>query len=218
MRAAEPSSCRSGLMGAATTTRGDHAAAAASSSIARLTAAARLRCRRNNIPPPASSVEARGSQLPTRRIDATGKSGFKTVSPESADAEQPQCSATSVFLALGPTGNGPRDSSFVHAHERPRAHESPAARRRALGSSGPASRPAEDGRRDSNAANLTVEAPPATKAYSVSLRYLSDATGRTAGLALSSLIARGARAPPHGSERATCAGSPTRASVPSPER
>jgi hypothetical protein len=145
MRAAEPSSCRSGLMGAATTTRGDHAVAAASSSIARLTAAARLRCRRNNIPPPASSVEARGSQLPTRRIDATGKSGFKTVSPESADAEQPQCSATSVFLALGPTGNGPRDSSFVHAHERPRAHESPAARRRALGSSGPAPRPAEGG-------------------------------------------------------------------------
>jgi hypothetical protein len=120
MRAAEPSSCRSGVMGAATTTRGDHAAAAASSSTARLTAAARLRCRRKNIPPRASSIQARGSQLPTRRIDATGKSGFKTVSPKSADAEQPQCSATSVFLALGPTGNGPRDSSFVHTHERPR--------------------------------------------------------------------------------------------------
>jgi hypothetical protein len=132
-RAAGPSSCRSDLMGAATTVRGDQAAAAASSSIARVAAATRPRCRRNNIPPHTSSVAAPDNPLPARRIDATGRSGFKTtLSPLSADAEQPQCSAFSVFIAFGPSGNGPSDSSFVHAYERTQTGESPAARYRAL--------------------------------------------------------------------------------------
>lgn len=190
-------------------TRGDQADAAASSSIRRL-AAARRRCRRNNIPTRTSSANARRSPLPAGRIDAAGRSGF-TLPLEVAEAEQPQCSANSVFLALGPTGNGPRDSSSVHANERARADESPAARCRALD---PASRPAVRRRRK----RLRKTAYCSGGTGRVSPGYPGDAIGRRAGSALSSLIARGARAQPLGSGRAASAGSPTRASAPSPGR
>jgi hypothetical protein len=202
-------------MGATATARGDQAAAAASSSIARVTAATRLFCRRKNIPPRTSSVGAPGGPLPAGRINATGRSGFKTtLSPESADAEQPQCSAFSVFLAFGLSGNGPPDSSFVHAYERGPTGESPAARYRAL--TRPAFTPC--GRAEAGRRALTVQAPSGGRGLSVSPGYPSDAIDRTAGLALISLITRAAREPPDASGREASAGSPRRVSVRSPAR
>jgi hypothetical protein len=146
---------------------------------------------------------------------------FHTLSPESAVAERPQCSARSVFLAIGPTGNGPRDSSCVHDFERTQTVESPAARSRApdfphLAPCGRAD-DAGEGRARPTGESVVLSCGREGRG-SVSPRYALRAIGRTAPSALSFLIARATRAQPRASARAASSGSPRHASGPSQAR
>ena len=122
------------------------------------------------------------------------------LSPESAVAERRSCSARSVFIAVGPSDNGSRDSSCVHNFERRPNGREPGARCRALD---PASRALRSGGGcgEGRAPNWRVSRPILRKerACSVSRCYAAHAIGRTARSALSFLIARAARAPPRAS-------------------